>query len=51
MRELMRAHPGVKFRLVRTLHAICPGCGTRYTFREHDRTFGVEPPWPPGVLA
>ena len=43
VRALMRENPGVRFRLLRTLHGICPGCGTRYTFREHDRTFVIEP--------
>jgi hypothetical protein len=42
MREMMRQHPGVKFRILRTLHAICSGCRTRYTFHEKERTFVVE---------
>jgi hypothetical protein len=42
--ELSRKHPGVKFRTVRTLHAICLNCGTRYTFCESERTFVVEEP-------
>jgi transcription elongation factor Elf1 len=46
MRELMRQHPGVRFRILRTLHAICSGCGTRYTFHENERTFVVEDPLP-----
>jgi predicted RNA-binding Zn-ribbon protein involved in translation (DUF1610 family) len=44
VRELMRRNPGVRFRLVRTVHAICPDCGTHYTFREHERTFVREEP-------
>ncbi len=28
--DLHRNHPGVRFRLVRTTHAICPNCGARY---------------------
>ena len=51
VRELMRLHPGVMFRLVRTVHAICPGCGTKYTFREHAHTFVVEEARPSGVRA
>jgi hypothetical protein len=39
VRELMRQHPGVKLRLVRTVDAICPGCGACYMFRESERTF------------
>jgi hypothetical protein len=42
MRELTQANPGVRFRIQRTLHAICLTCGTRYTFREKERTFVVE---------
>jgi hypothetical protein len=41
MRELQGQHSDVIFRIVRTLHAIC-ACGTRYTFREKERTFAVE---------
>jgi predicted RNA-binding Zn-ribbon protein involved in translation (DUF1610 family) len=42
VRTLIRENPGMRYRLVRTVHAICPGCGARYTFRESDRTFVVE---------
>jgi predicted RNA-binding Zn-ribbon protein involved in translation (DUF1610 family) len=42
VRELMRQNPGMRFRMIRTVHAICPGCGTRYTFREKERTFSVD---------
>src|SRR5215470_17344178 len=39
MRELRAKYPSTRFRLVRHLHAICPACGVRYTFLEHERTF------------
>jgi DNA-directed RNA polymerase subunit RPC12/RpoP len=42
VQKLMHDNPGVKFRLVRTLDAICPACGTRYSFRERERTFVLE---------
>lgn len=42
MEELRERHPGVRWRIVRTLHAICPACGTKYTYRERERTFVVE---------
>ena len=42
LRRLRREHPGVKFHLDRTLDAICPRCGTRYTFSDADRTFHLE---------
>jgi hypothetical protein len=41
VRKIMRENPGVKYRMVRTVRAICPGCGTRYSFDESDRTFVV----------
>jgi hypothetical protein len=43
--ELMRTHPGARFRMVKTTDAICLDCGTEYTFREGEGTFVVaEPP-------
>jgi hypothetical protein len=42
VRELMRQHPGVRFRLLRTVDAICGGCGARYTFSKSGRTFVME---------
>jgi hypothetical protein len=39
MKELRRKYPHLKIRVVRTCHAICPTCGTRYTFRDKERTF------------
>ena len=44
MDELRRNHPGWIFRIVQTCHAICPGCGTRYTYLERERTFALETP-------
>ena len=37
-----RAHPGARLRMVRTVHAVCPRCGTRYTFLNAERTFVPE---------
>jgi hypothetical protein len=42
MDALRRTHPNCIFRIVRTCHAICPGCGTRYTYLERERTFTRE---------
>jgi hypothetical protein len=42
MSNLMAGHPGARLRISRTLHAICVGCGTQYTFRESARTFVAE---------
>ena len=42
MDELRRANPGVKYRVVRTGHAICAACGARYTFLDKERTFVLE---------
>jgi hypothetical protein len=39
LRALIRDHPDVKFRIVRTLDAICTACGTRYTYVPAGRTF------------
>ena len=39
MREFAILHPGVRFRVVRNLHAICPECGKQYQFVEKIRTF------------
>jgi ribosomal protein L34E len=42
VRELMRKNPDVRFRLVRTVHAICLSCGTPFKSVENDRTFEVQ---------
>jgi hypothetical protein len=42
MDELQRRYPGDLFRMIRTCHAICPGCGTRYEYLERERTFALE---------
>ena len=39
MRDLMDRHPGVRFRIVRNLHAICSNCGKQYQFDGKTRTF------------
>src|SRR5579871_1587260 len=41
MEELRRQNPGVKFRMIRNLHAICANCGTMFSFVKKDRTFVV----------
>lgn len=51
VKELRRTHPFAKFRLVRTCDAICATCSTRYTFRDGDRTFVLESPYPPVMHA
>jgi hypothetical protein len=37
--KLHRDNPGVRFRLVRLVHAICVRCSAEYTFRETTRSF------------
>jgi hypothetical protein len=39
LRELREKHPLIRFRIVRHVRAICPACGVRYAFLEHERTF------------
>lgn len=39
IRELLEKSPGIRFRLVRHLQAICPTCGACYAFLERERTF------------
>ena len=39
LRELQEKSPGIRFRLVRHLHAICPACGACYAFLKGERTF------------
>jgi hypothetical protein len=39
--ELHRSHPGVRFRLVRIVRAICGNCGTMLSFRDEPRAFSV----------
>lgn len=36
--DLFRDHPGVRFRLVRLIHAVCTACGARLHFR---KSFGA----------
>ncbi len=43
-RERMRQYPGMRFRVVRTLYAICTACGTRYTFHKDEQTLVIESP-------
>jgi len=51
VRELTRNDPGVRLRLLRSVHAICLGCNTWYRFHKKDRLFVVEEPWPSGERA
>jgi predicted RNA-binding Zn-ribbon protein involved in translation (DUF1610 family) len=39
---LSREYPGSKFRMARTLYAICTACGERYTYQERERIFVLE---------
>jgi hypothetical protein len=40
---LRRERPGMRFRLVRRIWAICTACGARYGFNAHLRAFGLVP--------
>jgi len=42
VRTLMAKYPFVRFRIARTLHAICSHCGARYTYFEKTKTFAPE---------
>jgi hypothetical protein len=42
--ELKAKYPSVRFRLVRTLHAICAVCGAHYTYFAKTRSFAPEDP-------
>ena len=43
--EMRRKYPHHIYRArERMCHAICPGCGTRYTYLERERTFTPENP-------
>ena len=37
--KLHREHPHVKFRLQRTVWAVCPGCGQAYDYEEATNNF------------
>jgi hypothetical protein len=39
VRRLRRSYPGARFRLVRTVWAICSHCGAAYSFRSNTLTF------------
>ena len=43
---LRRQNPGVRFRLVRLVHAICASCGASLQFVEHTRLFETTKPIP-----
>lgn len=36
--ELHAKSPGIKFRLVRDIDAVCPSCGQEYTYRDKDKS-------------
>jgi hypothetical protein len=40
---LQRDRPGIRFRLVRSVWAVCTACGARYSFDADIRTFGLLP--------
>jgi hypothetical protein len=40
--EMRRQHPFFAYRTICTCHAICPACGTRYAYLEHERTYVLE---------
>ena len=42
MTEALGRQPGVKLRLCRTCHAVCPACGARHTYRSTNRRFVAE---------
>jgi hypothetical protein len=42
MRLLQERHPGIKFQIIRNLHAICAVCGRRYRYQDNNRTFVEE---------
>jgi hypothetical protein len=42
MRQLHERHPGIRFRIVRHLHAICAVCGRRFRYQDNNRTFVEE---------
>jgi hypothetical protein len=46
---LHRQHPGVRFRLVRLVHAICVSCGASLRFVEETQLFETTKPIPPSV--
>ena len=39
MRTLRERHPGMRFRIVRGLHAVCTKCGARFKFDRDLRAF------------
>ncbi len=39
VRDLRQRFPGIRFRLVRKVWAICDTCGARYNYRTEERTF------------
>jgi hypothetical protein len=41
--KLHEENPGCRIRVQRYVHAICPACGTRYTFLERERAFVKAP--------
>jgi hypothetical protein len=46
--ELHQNHPGVKFRLIRTVDAICGACGSMLSFQKATRTFTLASS--PGII-
>jgi hypothetical protein len=42
--DLQARSPGIRFRLVRDIHAICPSCGCEYLYLDTDRSLVRRPP-------
>ena len=38
-KQLQAKHPGIKFRMIRTHHAICTECGQEYLYSNQGRTY------------
>jgi methionyl-tRNA synthetase len=39
IQKRQKENPGVRFRTLRLVHAICVSCGTEYFFRENEKRF------------
>ena len=39
LEKLFREHPGIRFRMVRTVHAICMACGQAHRYDEEADAF------------
>jgi hypothetical protein len=41
--DLHKQYPGMRFRIVRDIHAVCPNCGCEYMYRDADCSLAVRP--------